>query len=178
MLCLADLLLCREFTKILCYRIASDIVKPPKPPPPQGQDRRHIGGQPGHPKHERTLFPPELVNGGSHDHFSELCPTCGHGLQPTAAAPRVVQQIEIKEVPLQIEEHRSHPGWCPHCQKVRYAQLPVTIERGGLVGPRLTTLIAFLKGVCHASFSTIRKLLQRLADLTDDLARATGQDHR
>src|SRR5437588_9267651 len=73
---------------------SSDIVKPPKPPPPTGQDRRKIGGQPGHPKHDRTLFPPEQVNGGSHDYVLELCPSCGQGLQPTAAAPRVVQQIE------------------------------------------------------------------------------------
>src|SRR5260370_14772442 len=78
---------------------SSDIVKPPKPPPPEGQDRRRIGGQPGHPKHERVLFPPEQVNGGSHDSWLDLGPTCGHGLQPTAAAPRVVQQIEIHEVP-------------------------------------------------------------------------------
>src|SRR5256712_12879803 len=78
---------------------SSDIVKPPKPPLPEGQDQRRIGGQPGHPKHERALFPPEQVNGGSHDHFRELCPTCGHGLQPSTAAPRVVQQIEIHEVP-------------------------------------------------------------------------------
>src|SRR3954452_22459458 len=67
---------------------SSDLVKPPKPPPPEGQDRRRIGGQPGHPKHERVLFPPEQVNGGSHDSWLDLCPTCGHGLQP-AAAPRV-----------------------------------------------------------------------------------------
>src|SRR3954462_1454178 len=69
---------------------SSDIVKPPKPPPPQGQDRRHIGGQPRHPKHDRAPFPPESVNGGSHDHFLELCPSCGQGLHPTSAAPRVV----------------------------------------------------------------------------------------
>src|SRR5438445_7187011 len=69
---------------------SSDIVKPPKPPLPEGQDQRRIGGQPGHPKHERALFPPEQVNGGSHDHFWELCPTCGHGLQPSTAAPRLV----------------------------------------------------------------------------------------
>jgi transposase len=87
-------------------------------------------------------------------------------LQPTAAAPRVVQQIEIREVPLLIEEHCSHPGWCPHCRKVRFAELPVSIERGGLVGPRLTTLIAFLKGVCHASFSTIRKFLRDVVQVT------------
>src|SRR5437660_5506174 len=74
---------------------SSDIVKPPKPPPPQGQDRRHIGGQPGHPKHERALVPPELVNGGTHDHFLELCPACGQGLQPVAPAPRVVQPSDV-----------------------------------------------------------------------------------
>src|SRR5258708_5466808 len=145
---------------------SSDIVKPPKPPLPEGQDKRRIGGQPGHPKHERALFPPEQVNGGSHDHFWELCPTCGHGLQPSTAAPRVVQQIEIHEVPLKIEEHCSHPGWCPHCQKVRYAPFPLMIERGGLVGPRLTTLIAYLKGACHASFSTVRKFLRDVVRVT------------
>src|SRR5260370_12739274 len=47
---------------------SSDIVKPPKPPPPEGQGRRRIGGQPGHPKHERTAFPPDAINGGSSDH--------------------------------------------------------------------------------------------------------------
>jgi transposase len=145
---------------------SSDIVKPPKPPLPEGQDKRRIGGQPGHPKHERALFPPEQVNGGSHDHFWELCPTCGHGLQPSTAAPRVVQQIEIHEVPLEIEEHCSHPGWCPHCQKVRYAPFPLMIERGGLVGPRLTTLIAYLKGACHASYSTVRKFLRDVVRVT------------
>src|SRR3954453_13681130 len=46
---------------------SSDIVKPPKPPPPTGQDKRRIGGQPGHPKHERIAFPPESVNGGFFD---------------------------------------------------------------------------------------------------------------
>src|SRR5437868_4862174 len=74
---------------------SSDIVKPPKPPPPPGQDRRKIGGQPGHPKHERGLFPPEQVNGGSHDYVPDLCPSCGHGLRPTTAVPRVVPRIEI-----------------------------------------------------------------------------------
>lgn len=32
--------------------------------------------------------------------------------------------------------------------------------KAGLFGPRLTTLVAFMKGVCHASFSTIRKFLR------------------
>ena len=40
------------------------------------------------------------------------------------------------------------------------------IERGGLVGPRLTTVIAYLKGVCHASFSTVRKFVRDVVGLT------------
>ena len=38
--------------------------------------------------------------------------------------------------------------------------MPRPIVQGGLVGPRLTALIAYLKGVCHASFSTVRKFLR------------------
>ena len=128
---------------------SSDIVKPPKPPP-EGQDRRSIGGQPGHPKHERTAFPPEAVNAGFFDYRLNLCPRCGHDLQPLLSSePRLIQQVDIHEVPLSIQEHRGHPGWCPCCRKVYDAPLPIGIARGGLVGPKLTTLIAYLKGVCH-----------------------------
>ena len=44
--------------------------------------------------------------------------------------------------------------------------MPIGIERGGLVGPRLTTVIAYLKGVCHASFSTVRKFVRDVLRLT------------
>src|SRR5438105_4101887 len=145
---------------------SSDIVKPPPPPPPEGQAKRSIGGQPGHPRHERTLLPPELLNGGVHTHVAEICPTCGHGLQPAATPVRVVQQIEIEAVPIRIEEHRGLAGWCPQCQQIHDAALPSAIDKGGLVGPRLTTLIAYLKGACHASYSTIRKFLRDVAGVT------------
>jgi transposase len=145
---------------------SSDIVKPAPPPPPEGQTKRSIGGQPGHARHERPLVPPELLNGGSHTHVAEICPSCGHGLQATATPPRVVQQVEIEAVPIRIEEHRALAGWCAHCQKIHYAALPSGIEKGGLVGPRLTTLIAFLKGACHASYSTIRTFLRDVVRVT------------
>jgi len=146
---------------------SSDIVKPPKPPPPGGQDKRRIGGQPGHPKHERAAFPPESINGGSFDHRLDSCPSCGQDLRPARAIPpRVVQQVDIREVPLSIQEHRSHSGWCPHRQKMVEAPLPRGIERGGLVGPSLTTLIAYLKGACHASYSTVRKFLRDVVRVT------------
>src|SRR5436305_5945146 len=124
---------------------SSDIVKPPKPPPPPGQERRPIGGQPGHPKHERIAFPPEAVNDGSFDYRLDACPSCGHDLHPALTiVPRVVQQIDIRDVPLSIAEHRSHSAWCPHCRKMYEAPFPLAIARGGLVGPSLTALIASL----------------------------------
>src|SRR5579871_3505152 len=61
---------------------SSDIVKPPPPVPPPGQDKRQRGGQPGHPKHERALFPPAALTAPPQCHTIDLCPDCGHGLQP------------------------------------------------------------------------------------------------
>jgi transposase len=136
---------------------SSDIVQPPKPSPPEGQAKRRRGGQPGHDKHQRALLPPEQINGDSLDFRLDCCPDCGHSLQPAPQGPRVVQQLDIPVIPVRISEYRSQPGWCPHCQKVHYGSLPAAIERSGLAGPGLTTWIAYLKGACHASFSTIRK---------------------
>jgi transposase len=55
-----------------------------------------------------------------------------------------------------VVEYRSEGFQCRTCGKVHYAPLPA----GGLFGPRLTALVAYLKGACHASFSTIRKCLR------------------
>jgi hypothetical protein len=85
---------------------------------------------------------------------------CGVELEDADRAPRVVQQVEIIDVPVRIEEHRGRAYWCPSCQKFHYAPLPPEVEKGQLFGPRLTTLVAYMKGVCHASFSTIRKFIR------------------
>jgi transposase len=141
---------------------SSDLVKPPS----STDSPRAAGGQPGHLHHQRALFPPEALNGGCHSHQLPACPCCGHALVSLGTPPRIVQQLDIQDVPLRIEEHRSFAGWCPHCDVVHHAPLPISIERGGLVGPRLTTLIAYLKGVCHASFSTVRKFLRDVVGVT------------
>jgi transposase len=139
---------------------SSDLVKPPPPPPPDGQATRRPGGQPGHPRHERPLLPPECLTGVPREYRLESCPACGHDLLPADVPPRVVQQVELLQLPVGVEEHRSVPGWCPHCQRVQWAPLPAAVARGGLIGPRLTALIAYLKGACHASYSVIRKFLR------------------
>jgi transposase len=135
---------------------SSDIVKLPR----ETQDgaKRKIGAQPGHPKHERPLFSGEQIDNVI-NHRLDACPGCGGALLPSDAAPRVIQQIEIIEKPVRIDEHRGTAYWCPACQKIHYAPLPPEVERGGLAGPRLTALTGYMKGGCHASYSTVQAFL-------------------
>jgi len=143
---------------------SSDIVKPKKPRGKGGKKRKR-GGQPGHVRHERPEFPPEMVN-EFFCHTLGACPECGGELRFSRQAdPRVVQQAEMIETPLWITEHKMLAYWCPHCRKVHYAPMPEMVAKTGLFGPRLTTLVAFMKGVCHASFSTIRKFLRDVAGI-------------
>lgn len=138
---------------------SSDIVKPPKPPPPKGQKKRKRGGQPGHSKHERAAFPPEEVD-KFHTHKLKRCPDCGGRVKRAKRPPRVVQQMELVEKPVMIHEHKALAYECKKCERVRYAPMPSDVENGGVAGPRLTAVIAYLKGACHASFSTIQGCLR------------------
>jgi transposase len=145
---------------------SSDIVKPPKQPADEEPTRRSRGGQPGHPKHDRALFSPDQVRDFFDYYPAELCPDCGGDLRPSGFRPSVVQQVELPTIDLLIAEHRSHEAYCPHCDKLHYGCLPLPVQRGGLLGPRLITTIAYLKGVCHASYSTVRKFLRDVVGLT------------
>src|SRR5262249_38321087 len=96
----------------------------------------------------------------------DACPACGGPLRRKAHFANVVQQVDIDKPPLRIAQHTSPEYWCAPCQKPYQAPLPSPIAKGGLVGPALTTLIAFRKGVCHASFSTIRTFLRDIVGVT------------
>ena len=139
---------------------SSDIVKPPKPTSSiKGNSRkrkRKIGGQPGHAKHERPPFSPDQID-DVREYRLNGCPDCGGAISARPKETRVVQQVELIERPIEIVEHRAEGCWCRRCHKVVYAPFPATVQKGGLLGPELTALVGYLKGVCHASFSTIRK---------------------
>jgi len=137
---------------------SSDIVKPPKGTASNARRRkkRKIGGQPGHAKHEREPFGPEQIDDTRHYELS-CCPDCGGAVTRRHRRTRIVQQVELNPNPVEIVEHRAEGGWCRRCKKFVYAPLPAAVDQGGLLGPELTALAGYLKGVCHASFSTIRK---------------------
>lgn len=141
---------------------SSDIVKPSKKK--KGEGKRKIGGQPGHKKNERMPFATEEID-CFYDYTLDVCPSCHGELSPANEAPRIVQQIEIVETPVLIDEHCGKAYWCERCQKVHYAPLPRKIVEGGLAGPRLTALVAYMKGRCHASYATIQSFLRDMAGI-------------
>jgi len=138
---------------------SSDIVKKPIDKP-KSRKKRKRGGQPGHPRHERPLFPDDQVD------YTELhcvaCPDCHGPVVPSKLPPKVIQQVELPlpSEMISVVGFRSHACWCRKCQQVHYAPFEESTRRAGLVGPRLTALVAYLKGACHCSYSTIRKFIR------------------
>ena len=141
---------------------SSDIVKPPRPEgsPSNGK----IGGQPGHPKHERPPFPPEQVD-KIVEHWHRRCPKCGGAVRPLALPPRVVQQVELVKKPVIVTEHRAFACECRKCGRIHYGRLPPGLLAGGLMGPRLLALLVFLKGACHGSYTTVQTFLEAVTGL-------------
>ena len=143
---------------------SSDIVKPP-PATHKSKSKRTRGAQPGHVKHERVPFGPDQID-WSQDYRFDRCPECGGGLELLAEPARVIQQVELVAKPVCVTEHRSRVCRCEKCRKEFAAPIPQEVQQAGLAGPQLTALVAYLKGACHCSFSTIRKFLRDVAGVT------------
>jgi transposase len=133
---------------------SSDLVKP-LTTPTNGKP----GAQPEHPGHFRSPYLPEELT-GSFDYRYCQCPDCGGELNTLPDPVRIIQQVDVPVIQPSIEEHRSYASWCPHCDKKFIKPIPDAIACHGLLGPHLRTLIAYLKAMCHASFSTIRKYVR------------------
>ncbi|MBR9702670.1 IS66 family transposase, partial [Candidatus Woesearchaeota archaeon] len=139
---------------------SSDIVKPKKPETSENEGKRNPGGQPGHPKHTRPLYAEDQIN-GFHHYVHPCCPDCGSEVELRLdLEPKRVQQVEIKTIPTLKEEHRSYAVWCEECEKIHYKPFPESVVKAGFFQERITALVAYMKCVCHASFSTIRKFFR------------------
>ena len=140
-------------------RPSSDDITKPKSNEKKKKGNSKIGGQPGHPRHERPLFAEEEID-KLHPYILTTCPDCNGEVSIMDGKPRILQQIELIEAPLIKEEHRSYPVWCAKCGKIHYMPFPPEVYKEGLFKERLTSLVAYMKNVCHASFSTIRKYIK------------------
>jgi hypothetical protein len=141
---------------------SSDITKAPKAPPPcdDSEEKKPIGAQPGHPKHDREAFSSEAVD-HTHAYGLPCCPSCeGKRIILLNEPPRVLQQVELKEILFEVQEHRAYAYYCDDCEQVHYGEFPQDVVRKGLFDEGLTALVAYMKHVCHASFSTVRKFIR------------------
>jgi transposase len=135
---------------------SSDIVKPPPKNNQARRKRRKKGGQPGHPRHEHPAFAPEQVDQRI-TYPLKRCPVNPfHRLVPVAGQEKILQQVELVDRPFLVTEHVAQGYWCAGCQRYHYAPFPAEVAAGGLCGPRLTSLVSYLKGKLHSSYSGIR----------------------
>ena len=141
---------------------SSDIVKPPKPDSTKGPRRQ--GGQHGHPGVSRAPFRPDQIN-----HVEPLhppgCPNGHQGTMEPVGEPRIHQVAELRDDPLKIIEYHLHGGRCSICGEVVWAKLPPGVVEGQLFGPRLQTLIAYMKGSLHASYTGLEELCRDVLDI-------------
>ena len=136
---------------------SSDISNPPKTNNKPGRPKkRKRGGQTGHTRHTRSPFGEDELE-AIFEYRDKRCPCCGDTLVDADAEPKKLQQMELVDQPVRIEEHRRVAQTCPGCGELHFSQLPDELIQAGLVGPRLTALVGWLKGVCHMSYSSIRK---------------------
>ncbi len=150
---------------------SSDIVKPPpretKPRVGRKKKRRR-GGQCGHLRYERTPFPPEEVDKVWFYEWTDSSLTADW--EPLDEF-QTIQQADLVPKLFEVIEHRARLYRHRLTGEVVAATLPDQVMRGGLVGPRLSALIAYQKGACHMSYRVIQTFLKDVLQL--DLS--TGQ---
>jgi len=157
---------------------SSDIVKPPRPAVPghTGQQRRpRRGGQFGHKRHERTPFGPEEVDRAWIYEWPE---SSLNAEWKSLEEFSTVQQVELATKLFEVTEHRARLYLHRPTGEVVAAALPDEVLRGGLVGPRLSALIAYQKGACHMTYRVIETFLADVVHLplsTGQLAKIVGK---
>ena len=135
---------------------SSDLTNPPaKHPRPGRRPKPHHGAQPGHARHLRVALPPERVD-DTQDYEIHEADIRRLDLTPTGTYESI-QHIELPEAPVWVTEHRLAVYRSPTGE--RY--LPdVPALNGPLFGPRLLTMIGWLKSVGHLSYSAIEAWME------------------
>jgi transposase len=139
---------------------SSDIVKPLKILRQSGK-KHNRGGQHGHIKFLRQLFEPNQVDEVIE---YELKDKDAVGLKPLDEW-LVIQQIELPEKMYKVIEHRARKYLDTVTGKILIAPIPDEIRKGGLLGAGITAAVAFMKGGCHMSYTTIQQFFKELFEL-------------
>ena len=145
---------------------SSDIVTPKRTVLKVSRKKRKRGGQPGHKKHSRKSFSTQEID---HSFEYELTAKDAQGLVPLDQW-HIIQQVTLPKKLYVVTEHRARKYLDPKTGKIIITPLPNEVRQGGLLGADVTSMIAFMKGGCHMSYSTIERFFKEMLQL--DLSRS------
>jgi transposase len=133
-----------------------------KPPaPPSGRKR---GGQPGPPKAQRALVPPEKVHETS-PRKPNTCRRCGPALSGDDPTPLIHQVAELPKIEPIVTDFRLHRLACPGCGETTCGVWPAGVS-SGCFGPSLQAVLAMLAGAYRLSKEQIQQLAADLFTLS------------
>jgi regulator of replication initiation timing len=125
-------------------------------------DKRR-GGQPGHPGHERKLYPPQQCQ-SIEQHYPSHCINCGQSLSGEDPQPVRIQIVEIPPLVPIVREHRFHARVCTCCGQGTRA-FDEAIVNGSGSGERLSALVALLSSEYRQSHAMVQRLLLEVFDV-------------
>jgi len=127
--------------------------------------RKQSGGQPGHPRHERSLIPTEDCD-DVHSLRPTTCESCGSSLKdvPDDPTPQRHQVTDLPEIQPEVIEYQQQRLQCPCCRHVTLAKLPSGVPPGQF-GPGVITAVTMLGGLCRLSHRLTVTVLENLFHL-------------
>ncbi len=120
-----------------------------KPPAAKPKSKNKPGGQPGHPRHERTLIPAEDCTSVV-TLKPQRCRRCQTPLAGHDPAPLRHQVWELPEINPLVTEYQQHRLTCRRCGEATCAPLPPGVPTGQS-GPRLVAFTAILMALFRQS---------------------------
>ena len=133
----------------------------PKPPTPTGRPKR--GGQPGHPKADRAMVPPEKLASVT-PCKPPACRRCHRPLQGEDPDPLIHQVAEWPVVEPVVRESRRHRLRCPGCGETTCGVLPPGVPADAF-GPRLQATLSLLADAYRLSKRPVQQLAKDLIGL-------------
>ncbi len=137
-----------------------------KPPAPSTGRKR--GAQPGHPKAQRLLVPPEKLR-SSTDCRPISCRRCAHPLEGDDSNPLIHQVADLPKIEPIVDQFRLHRLTCPQCGVTTCGALPAGVPTGSF-SPYTQAVLATLAGAYRLS----KRQIQQLADDLFGLTISTG----
>lgn len=173
-----------EELKRLKERLHTDSHNSNKPPSSDGPARRPYqrrakskrphGGQPGHEGSTlQRVSTPDTVT----DHRAPERCQCGCSLrQQGVIGYRRRQVFDIPPARLEVHEHRALMKRCPSCGRRAIGQFPAEAKHAVQYGPRIRSLVIYLKDYALLPYQRLRQLGQDLFGISLSTGTVSGME--